>query len=71
MSGSASFLMEKKSSLRGLGACRNKDGAAMPANWAVWLFRGYATQVLEGGRWVSIHCRDREVLKGERGERTG
>jgi hypothetical protein len=40
MSGSASFLMEKKSSLRGLGACRNADGEAKPANWAVWLFPG-------------------------------
>jgi hypothetical protein len=43
MSGSASFQRVTKSSLRGLGACRNADGAAKPANWAAWLFRGYAT----------------------------
>jgi hypothetical protein len=43
MSGSASGQRVTKSSLRGLGACRNADGAAKPANWAAWLFRGYAT----------------------------
>ena len=32
---------------------------------------GYATQILECGRWVSIHCRDCEVLKCETAESTG
>jgi hypothetical protein len=44
---------------------------ASSRNWPVWLFRGYATQVLECGRWVSIHCRDCEVLKCEAAESTG
>jgi hypothetical protein len=44
---------------------------ASSRNWPLWLFRGYATQVLECGRWVSIHCRDCEVLKCEAAESTG
>ena len=62
----------------------SKAGFLDEANSMVWsiradsygrrlspLFRGYSTQVLEGRRRVSIHCRGCEVLKGETGESTG
>lgn len=31
--------------------------AIKQANWAIWLFLRRATQVLEGSRWISVHCR--------------